>query len=120
LGKLLDPVADKVLTMTCLIMLVALGHADVWATIIIIAREFAIAGLRQVVAAEGVVMAAERGAKWKTAVIMVAIGFLLIHRPVWGLPVEAIGGVLLWIGAILSITSGLSYVRHYFQSAAKP
>lgn len=119
LGKLLDPVADKVLTMTCLIMLVALGHANVWATIIIISREFAIAGLRQVVAADGVVIAAERGAKWKTAVIMSAIGFLLIHRPVWGLPVVEVGGGLLWLGAILSITSGLSYVRHYFETAPK-
>lgn len=120
LGKLLDPVADKILTLTCLIMLVALGHADVWATIIIISREFAIAGLRQVVAAEGVVIAAERGAKWKTAVTMTAIGFLLIHRPVWGLPVIEAGWVLLWLAAILSITSGLSYVRHYFATAPKP
>ena len=119
LGKLLDPMADKILTLTSLVMLVALGHADVWATLIIIAREFAIAGLRQVVAAEGAVIAAERGAKWKTAVIMTAIGFLIIHRPVWGMPVVEIGTGLLWIGAILSITSGLSYVRHYFGTATK-
>jgi len=114
LGKLLDPMADKMLVSSSLIMLVYIGVADVVPTIVILMRDFAVSGLRQVAAVEGVVIEAEKGGKWKTTVQMLAIGFLILHHnPVIGYEVE-IGRVLLWVSMLLTLSSGFQYFWQYY------
>ena len=114
LGKLLDPIADKMLVSSSLIMLVYIGVADVLPTIVILMRDFAVSGLRQVAAMEGVVIEAEQGGKWKSTVQMLAIGFLLVHHnPVIGYETE-IGRTLLWLSMVLTLSSGYQYFRQYF------
>ncbi len=109
LGKFLDPLADKLLVATALILLVELGLAPAWVTIIIISREFAITGLRLVAAGEGVVLAAGSMGKLKTVTQMVAISALLLHNFPFsfiGLPFAT---VMLYVALFFTILSGYDY-----------
>lgn len=87
-GKLLDPLADKILVMSALVMLVA-QRSDIdgepwvsgWLVVIILAREMWVTGLRGIAASGGVVIAAQSGGKWKNALQLIAISVLIIHYP---------------------------------------
>lgn len=120
LGKLLDPIADKMLISSALIMLVYLGKADVVPTILILLREFAVSGLRQVAAVEGVVISAARGAKYKTALQMFAVGFLVVYHDPFGLPTHGIGRGLLWLAMVLTLWTGYGYFKSYYGNDPTP
>ena len=91
MGKLLDPLADKVLTMCALVALVALpGRIPLWGlpmVVAILARELSVTALRAMASAEGVVISAAPLGKWKTGFQIAALTVLLIHHPWFGLPV---------------------------------
>ena len=116
IGKLLDPVADKILICSLLILLVAMGRAPAYLTVILIARELIINGLRSIAAAEGEVIAASSGGKSKTITQMVAVGFLIIHYNTIGLPCHEIGIMVLWVATGISVWSGYNYIVSYFQN----
>ena len=116
IGKLLDPVADKILICSLLILLVSMGRAPAFLTIILIARELIINGLRSIAAAEGEVIAASGGGKSKTITQMVAVGFLIIHYNTIGLPCHEIGIMMLWVSTGISLWSGYKYIVSYFQN----
>ncbi|UUZ95663.1 CDP-diacylglycerol--glycerol-3-phosphate 3-phosphatidyltransferase [Paenibacillus sp. P25] len=109
LGKLLDPLADKLLVSAVLVSLVEMGKLGAWIAIVIISREFAITGLRQIALLEGIVMAASKWGKWKTATQITAIIALLINN----FPFEFIGFrfdlFASWLAAIITIYSGIDY-----------
>ena len=115
MGKLLDPIADKILISASLVMLVSEGIADPVPTIVIILREFAVSGLRQVAAIEGVAIAAVRGAKAKTIMQMLATGFMLMNNDPFGVPLTAIGRSLLWIAAVWTVWTGYTYFADYYR-----
>ena len=100
-GKFMDPLADKLLVTAALISLVELQIMPGWAATIIIAREFAISGLRTIAAAEGIVIAASKWGKIKTVVQIVAIIFALIK-----VNVDAILDVKLFIDSIIPNATG--------------
>ena len=111
-GKLMDPLADKLLTMSAFICLVALDQIPAWMVIIILGREFIITGMRQVAAAEGIVIAAGWSGKIKTVLQMVAIPVLLLNN--WpcdpylgGFPADQI---LLWAALVMTVVSGIEYM----------
>ncbi|WP_174613373.1 CDP-diacylglycerol--glycerol-3-phosphate 3-phosphatidyltransferase [Virgibacillus ihumii] len=109
LGKFLDPLADKLLVSAALILLVELGFAPAWVVIIIISREFAVTGLRLVAAGGGIVLAASKMGKLKTATQMIAIAALLLHNfpfSYLGLPIASI---MLYIAVFFTILSGYEY-----------
>ncbi|GIO36091.1 CDP-diacylglycerol--glycerol-3-phosphate 3-phosphatidyltransferase [Paenibacillus antibioticophila] len=109
LGKLLDPLADKLLVASVLIALAAMGKCDAWIAIVIIAREFAVTGLREVALLEGSVIAASNWGKAKTITQIVAISALLLNNfPfVWlNVPFDVI---LIWLAALITIYSGIDY-----------
>lgn len=81
LGKFLDPLADKLIVMSTLVMLVPLGRIPAWVVVLLLAREFSITGLRSIASSEGMVIAASQGGKWKTAFQFTGILGLLIHYP---------------------------------------
>ena len=118
LGKLLDPIADKILIVSLLVLLVSLERAPAYLTVLIIMREFAISGLRSIAAVNGTVIAASSGGKIKTISQMVAVGLLILHYPMLGIPFHDFGIVALWIATAISIWSGIRYFISYYQSAS--
>jgi len=115
IGKLLDPIADKMLITASLVMLVAQGHADALPTIIILLREFAVSGLRQVAAIEGVAIEAVKGAKAKTILQMLATGFLLMNHDPLGVPSHILGRGLLWVASVWTLWTGWGYFADYYR-----
>jgi len=116
LGKMLDPLADKLLVMAALVMLCAIPqepNVPAWMVVVIISRDLLVSGLRSVAAVKGIVVPAGRFAKHKTAWTMLAILFLLIRQPysVAGVLVNfyLAGMVFLWIALIISVVTGLGY-----------
>ena len=125
LGKLLDPLADKLLISTALIMLVVSepstnspGWWERWAmasmAVIIIGRELAVTGLRGIASAEGVIVAASGLGKLKTFAQNVAVIALLFHYPMLGIPTYEVGMVMLAVAAVLTLYSGWVYFANYF------
>ncbi len=117
IGKLLDPLADKLLVATALIVLVSMGRIPplfVWMVVVIVGRELAVTGLRGLASAEGQVMAAGTLGKAKTTLQNIAIGALLFPDPTIGLPAHAIGLCFLALATVLTLVSGWAYWREYF------
>jgi len=114
LGRLLDPIADKVLVSALIVLLVWTGDAPVIPAMLIIFRELLVSGLREHLAGRAVVLPVTRLAKWKTTVQMVAVGFLLpgVVGPELGdgLTTLDIGRVLFWLAALLTVVTGWSYL----------
>ena len=117
IGKFLDPLADKLIAMSALIMLVHLGRVAAWVVVLIMAREFAVTGLRSMAMSEGIVIAAGQEGKYKTALQLVAIVFLLLH---YAYPIDfvvttavvdanRVGTVLLYMSLFFSLWSGWVY-----------
>jgi CDP-diacylglycerol--glycerol-3-phosphate 3-phosphatidyltransferase len=109
LGKLLDPLADKLLIAAVLISLVDMGKLDAWIAIVIISREFAVTGLRQVALLEGTVMAASKWGKWKTAIQITAIIALLLNNFPFNFVHFQFDLVSSWAAAAITIYSGIDY-----------
>lgn len=112
-GKFMDPLVDKILVTAALVALVAMARVPAWVVILILAREFAITGLRTVAVSEGVVIAASKLGKWKTTCQMVAIALLLLYT-LPGLPTMAIyglGQVLMYAALVLTLLSGWDYLK---------
>ena len=115
-GRMLDPIADKLLVSSCLLMLAADGTIrgwSLWAAIVILCREILVSGLREYLAELRVSIPVTALAKWKTTLQLVAIGFLLAGEagdailPV----VTPIGLGLLWLSAVLTLYTGWDYFR---------
>lgn len=115
-GKLMDPLADKFLIVSALIMLEHLGRIHPAIVIFLICREMAITGLRALASSEGLIIPASSSAKWKTATQMVAIPMLLIDQTYFGVPLHLIGTVLIVISLIISLGSAIQYVVRFFAS----
>ncbi|MBP2001047.1 CDP-diacylglycerol--glycerol-3-phosphate 3-phosphatidyltransferase [Paenibacillus shirakamiensis] len=109
LGKLLDPLADKLLVSAVLISLVALGKCDAWIAVVIISREFAVTGLREVALLEGSVIAASKWGKAKTITQIIAISALLLNNFPFAWVNFRFDIVSIWLAAIITIYSGVDY-----------
>ena len=120
LGRMLDPIADKLLVAAALLMLCANGDlagANIWAAIVILCREILVSGLREYLAELRVPVPVTRVAKWKTTAQLVALGFL-IAGPAADEAVpgsHATGVALLWIAAMLTLYTGWDYMRASYQ-----
>lgn len=110
LGILLDPIADKLLVIAALIILVDMGIIPAWIAIVIIAREFAVTGLRIVALTKDIVIPAEIGGKVKVSTQISSIIVLLLDRTtLLNADLYGTGIVLLWIAMVLGIVSGVQY-----------
>jgi CDP-diacylglycerol--glycerol-3-phosphate 3-phosphatidyltransferase len=119
IGKLLDPLADKLIVSTALIMLMATGRIPLWATwmvVVIIGRELAVTGLRGLASSQGQVMAASGYGKTKTFVQNVAIGAMIFYYPTLVFTFGDIGLALLGLATVLTLWSGYTYFADYFRA----
>jgi CDP-diacylglycerol--glycerol-3-phosphate 3-phosphatidyltransferase len=130
LGKFLDPLADKLMVSGVLVYLTAMDRVPPWLTVALLAREFAVTGLRAIAAAEGLVISAKEGGKQKTALQLIGTMFLLIHfrYPVWGLErvtiadeplvidFHAVGTMTLILSLVMSIVSAADYFLHFVRA----
>jgi CDP-diacylglycerol--glycerol-3-phosphate 3-phosphatidyltransferase len=114
-GKLLDPLADKLLVCTALIMLVPLGRVEAWIVAVIIGREMAVTTLRGVAGAEGVIIAANRLGKFKNLAQLSATNVLILHYSYFSLNIHLLGTILIWIALVLTIWSGVHYFARYLK-----
>jgi CDP-diacylglycerol---glycerol-3-phosphate 3-phosphatidyltransferase len=108
-GKFMDPIADKLLTCSTFIMLVAHGWVPGWVVCVIVAREIAVTGLRSVVSVNGGDVSASNLGKYKTGFQIAAAIPLTFHYKYFGLDMHTIGIVLLWGALIFTIWSGADY-----------
>lgn len=111
-GKLMDPLADKLLVMSALICLSQVGDVPGWMVIVILGREFIITGMRQVAAAQGIVIAAGTTGKIKTITQMIAIPLLILENWPFSLmgvyiPMDII---FLWAALVMTVVSGIEYI----------
>lgn len=118
IGRMLDPIADKLLVAATLLLLAADGSIagwSLWAAVIILCREILVSGLREYLADLRVSVPVTRVAKWKTAMQLTAIGFLIAgpagDRMLGAAIVTPIGILLLWIAALLTLYTGWDYFR---------
>jgi CDP-diacylglycerol--glycerol-3-phosphate 3-phosphatidyltransferase len=117
LGKLLDPIADKVLTVSAFISLVGLRLAPAWMIVVIVGREFAVSGMRSIAAARGLVIAASWWGKIKTVSQVVAITLLILTNTLdrW-LRFGNLGKAALWIVMIIAVYSMYEYFVNFVKS----
>lgn len=113
-GKIMDPLADKILVYSAFCLMVEDGTVPAWMLIIILAREFAIAGMRTVAASEGIVIAAGMSGKIKTVLQMIAVPLLLLTAAITDAQLHyyfALAGQLfLWASLIMTVYSGIEYI----------
>lgn len=111
-GKLMDPLADKFLVVSSLVMLQSVGRIHPIIVILLICRELAITGLRALASAEGVIIAASDSAKWKTATQMIAIPLMMTPE----LPTFHVGIALLYLSLGMSLWSAKDYMIAFFKA----
>jgi CDP-diacylglycerol--glycerol-3-phosphate 3-phosphatidyltransferase len=109
LGRCLDPIADKLLVATPLIMLLGTGEAPLVPVLVILLRELAVSGLREAMAGRGPTLAVTALAKWKTLTQMAALTVLIValHVPAGA----TVGALLLWVAALLTAVTGAQYLK---------
>jgi len=113
MGRFLDPLADKLLISSILVMLVALHKVPAWMAVLIICREIAVTGLRAIAASQGFTLPSDMWGKSKTMVQMVGIFLLIIPRPMAGLDTQAAGLMIMWAALIITAWSGLAYILRF-------
>lgn len=112
IGRFLDPIADKLLVATALLMLVSTGRVDVLPAVAIVCREILVSGLREFLAELRISVPVSQLAKFKTTAQLLAIGLLLIAPalPVWTYA-QQVGDVVLWVAAVLTLFTGYVYFK---------
>lgn len=113
LGKVMDPVADKLLVSSTFVMLTSLGWVPAWVVCIIIGREIAVTGLRNLIAQSQQDVSASNLGKYKTGFQVAAAIPLLFHYPYFGIDLHGIGMFFLWGATIFTVWSGVDYFVRY-------
>lgn len=115
IGAFLDPLADKLMVMAVMVMLIPLGRIPAWLVVVLLARELVITGLRGIASAEGIIISASAGGKFKTAYQMTGLSFLLIHYRYLEIDCHTVGLWLMYISTAISLWSGWSYCFEFWK-----
>jgi CDP-diacylglycerol--glycerol-3-phosphate 3-phosphatidyltransferase len=108
-GAFLDPLADKLMVITTLVMLIPHGWVPAWMVVVLESRELAVSGLRSIAMSEGMVISAGSLGKFKTSYQSTALGFLLWHHKTIGIDAHSVGILLLYVAMFFSLASGAEY-----------
>jgi CDP-diacylglycerol--glycerol-3-phosphate 3-phosphatidyltransferase len=116
IGKLLDPMADKLLINSALIMLIPLGRIPAWMVVLIVGREIAVTGLRGIASIERRVIAASIWGKAKTVFQSIALIGLLLHYEYSWIDFHFVGMLLMWIALFITLWSGIDYFINFYKA----
>ncbi|MDA8086305.1 MAG: CDP-diacylglycerol--glycerol-3-phosphate 3-phosphatidyltransferase [Nitrospiraceae bacterium] len=117
-GILMDPIADKFLVISALVLLVNLGRVSVWIAAVLIVREFLVTALRVVALSKGMIIPAEMGGKVKTVFQFIAIVSLVLGGSLLGIDLYDLGTGLIWVAMALSVFSGVRYTMSFWRQTA--
>lgn len=115
MGKFLDPIADKLIVNTAMILMIPIGRIQAWIVAIIIIRDFTVDGMRSVASSEGMILQASHLGKQKTVCQIFAVTALMIHYPFLGLDAHVVGTVILYVALVLTLYSGLDYLVKFYR-----
>ena len=119
MGKFLDPIADKLVVNTAMILMIPIGRIPAWIVAIIIIRDFTVDGIRTIASSEGVIIGSSRLAKQKTLCQVFAVTALMIHYPFLGADAHLVGIAILYVALFLTLYSGLDYLVKFFNEIFK-
>jgi CDP-diacylglycerol--glycerol-3-phosphate 3-phosphatidyltransferase len=119
MGKFLDPIADKLIVNTAMILMIPIGRIPAWVVAVIIIRDFAVDGIRNIASSEGMIIQASPLGKRKTLCQIFAVSALMIHYPFIGADAHAIGTIILYIALILTVTSGIDYFLKFYRNSIR-
>ncbi|MDO9529506.1 MAG: CDP-diacylglycerol--glycerol-3-phosphate 3-phosphatidyltransferase [Syntrophales bacterium] len=115
MGKLLDPVADKIIVNTAMILMISIGYIPAWIVALIIIRDIVVDGIRNIALSDGIVIAASKLGKRKTLSQIIAVSALIIHYPLFGINAHLVGMIILYVALILTIWSGVDYFVKFYR-----
>lgn len=115
MGKFLDPIADKLVINTAMILMIPIGRIPAWVVAIIIIRDFAVDGIRNIASSAGHIVQASWLGKQKTLCQVFAVSALMIHYPFLGADAHVVGTSILFLALVLSIYSGLDYIVKFYR-----
>lgn len=116
MGKFLDPIADKMIVNTAMILMIPSGRIPAWIVVVIILRDFAVDGIRNIASSEGMVIPASAAGKRKMLCQIFAVSALIIHHPFIGANAHMVGMVILYIALVLTVTSGIDYFLKFYRA----
>jgi len=119
MGKFLDPIADKLIVNTAMILMIPIDRIPAWIVAIIIIRDFAVDGIRSISISEGLVIDASPLGKRKTLYQIFAVSALMIHYPFIGFDAHLVGTVILYIALVLTVTSGIDYFLKFYRKVIR-
>jgi len=115
MGKFLDPLADKLIVNTAMILMIPIGRIDAWIVAVIIIRDFIVDGIRTIASSEGIYIQASALGKQKTLAQIFAVTALMIHHPFLGLDAHLVGTIILYVAFFLTIYSGVDYLIKFYR-----
>ena len=119
MGKFLDPLADKLIVNTAMILMIPIGRIDAWIVVIIIIRDLIVDGIRSIASSEGIYFQASVLGKQKTVAQIFAVTSLMIHYPFLGLNAHLVGTIVLYVAFFLTIYSGIDYLIKFFRNSSQ-
>ena len=119
IGKLLDPMADKLLINSALIMLIPLGRIPAWMVVLIVGREISVTGLRGIATMQGLVIPASNLGKAKMVFQTIALIGLMLHYEYFGVNFHYLGMLLLWVALVITLWSGWDYFVKFYREHQK-
>ena len=118
MGKFLDPLADKLIINSAMILMIPNGWIDAWIVVIIIMRDLIVDGIRSIASSEGIYIQASILGKQKTLAQIIAVTALMIHYPFLGLDAHFVGTIILYVALLLTIYSGMDYFIKVYRGAS--
>lgn len=115
MGKFLDPVADKIIVNTAMILMIPIGRIPAWIVAVTIIRDLIVDVIRSIASSEGIFIQASILGKQKTVTQIIAVTALMIHYPIFGINAHIVGTAILYVALFLTIYSGINYFVKFYQ-----
>ncbi len=119
MGKFLDPIADKIIVNTAMILMIPIGRIPAWIVAVTIIRDLIVDVIRSIASAEGIYIQASILGKQKTVTQIIAVTALMIHYSIFGINAHIVGTVILYVALFLTIYSGVDYFIKLYKSVVE-